>query len=426
MRPTSTSFPSLPHAQSRDGDSDMPASATAFPWHARDSASAFPGLSAAPVKRGRNSTRSITAGAWRSSGMCLPQVDTQACDLVSAIAQVDRASAQPHGQDPQWEMRCRTVLESMRACAGESYKGDPATVADIDGLHLNVPMSTRRLKLWERETDDVIVAVLGFSGTCLNATDDLLCDMKSQIAQVHVNVFDERLPTLGRVGAGWQEWWQSEAQLPRADGTVMKDVLKRYTNRARESGKALSMSLTGHSLGAAAATLAGFDITHFLRAAGAPGKISIYSFNPPRLGPAGADTHYMQSLRSNDSELRFTLRQFTRALDPIQSVPFFMHHPHWDHPGAADERAGSTSGDRFAQFITVTDGPASTVNLADNHELTLWRSYFLSKIEPGDLQRIFSPMEVSQGTSEDRRLPRRQLFTSWLPYRQPPATRRPD
>ncbi|MCF5932472.1 lipase, partial [Xanthomonas perforans] len=52
--------------------------------------------------------------------------------------------------------------------------------------------------------------------------------------------------------------------------------------------------------------------------------------------------------------------------------------------------------------------------------------YFLSKIEPGDLQRIFSPMEVSQGTSEDRRLPRRQLFTSWLPYRQPPATRRPD
>lgn len=94
--------------------------------------------------------------------MRLPQVDTQVCDLVSAIAQVDHASAQPHGQDPQWEMRCRTVLESMRACAGESYKGDPATVADIDGLHLNVPMSTRRLKLWERETDDVIVAVLGF------------------------------------------------------------------------------------------------------------------------------------------------------------------------------------------------------------------------------------------------------------------------
>ncbi|WP_428848905.1 XopAP family type III secretion system effector [Xanthomonas phaseoli] len=426
MRPTSTSVPRLPHAQSRESDSCVPVSATAFPWHVRESASAFPGLSAAPVKRVRKVTQSIAADASRSSGMCLPQVDTQVCDLVSAIAQVDHASAQPHGQDPQWEMRCRTVLESMRACAGESYKGDPATVADIDGLHLNVPMSTRRLKLWERETDDVIVVVLGFSGTCLDATDDLLCDMKSLIAQVHVNVFDERLPTLGKVGAGWQEWWQSEAQLPRADGTVMKDVLKRYTNRARESGKALSMSLTGHSLGAAAATVAGFDITHFLRAAGAPGKISIYSFNPPRLGPASADKHYMQSLRSKYSELRFTLRQFTRALDPIQSVPFFMHHPHWDHPGAADERAGSTSGDRFAQFITVTDGPASTVNLADNHELTLWRPYFLSKIEPADLQRIFSPMEVPQGTSGDRRLPRRRLFASLLPYREPPANSRPD
>lgn len=107
-------FPSLPHAQSRESDSCVPVSATAFPWHVRESASAFPGLSAAPVKRVRKVTQSIVADASRSSGMRLPQVDTQVCDLVSAIAQVDHASAQPHGQDPQWEMRCRTVL---KACA---------------------------------------------------------------------------------------------------------------------------------------------------------------------------------------------------------------------------------------------------------------------------------------------------------------------
>ncbi|EFF44498.1 conserved hypothetical protein [Xanthomonas citri pv. aurantifolii str. ICPB 11122] len=134
----------------------------------------------------------------------------------------------------------------------------------------------------------------------------------------------------------------------------------------------------------------------------------------------------MQSLRTKCSELRFTLRQFARALDPIQSVPFFMHHPHWDHTRAADERVGSTCGDRSAQFITVTGDAASTVNLADNHELALWRPYFLSKIEPADLQRIFSPMAVPQGTSGDRRLSRRQLFTSLLPYREPPANSRPD
>lgn len=237
-------------------------------------------------------------------------------------------------------------------------------------------MSTPRLKLWEGATDDAIVVVLGCSGTRLDAADDVLCDLKSQIAQPHVNMLDERLPRLGNVGAGWQEWWQSEAQLPRTDGAVMKDVLTRYADRAKGSGKALSISLTGHSLGAAVATVAGFDIAHFLRADGVSGNVSVYAFNPPRLGQAGIETLYMDTLKSNYSALRFALRQFVRALDPIQSTPLLMHHPHWDHDSAAAaERAGNASGDRFAQFVTSTDQPASRINLAYNHELTLWRLY---------------------------------------------------
>ena len=236
-------------------------------------------------------------------------------------------------------MHCRVVLECMRACAGEAYTADLAAVADIGGLHLDAPMSTPRLKRWEGATDDAIVVVLGFSGTRLDA-NDLLCDIKSQITQPHVNMLDERLPTLGKVGAGWQEWWQSEAQLPRTDGAVMKDVLTRYAYRARDSG-----------------------------------KVSVYAFNPPRLGRAGIETLYtlyMDTLKSEHSALRFSLRQFGRELNPIQSTPLFMHHPHWEHDSDADaERAGSTSCDCFAQFVTATDQPASMINLADNHELTL-------------------------------------------------------
>ncbi|MBO9790329.1 MULTISPECIES: XopAP family type III secretion system effector [Xanthomonas] len=405
---------SIPHAKTVVADVGAPVSVTASPCQVRDSAGAFAGLNAAPVKRIRKTLQSIVAKAERSCHVPLLQIDAQTSDLASAIAQVDGASAQSSRQDEQWEMHCRVVLECMRACAGESYTADLATVADIGGLHLDAPMSTPRLKLWEGATDDAIVVVLGFSGTRLDATNDLLCDMRSQIAQPHVNILDERLPALGKVGAGWQEWWHSEAQLPRAEGAIMKDVLIRYSNLARDSGKALLMSLTGHSLGASGAMVAGFDIAHFLRAAGASGKVSVYAFNPPRLGQAGIVRRYRDSLTSERSALHFTLRQFTRTLDPIQSMPFFMHHPHWNQDRAATgERAGSASGDRFAQFVTITDQPASRINLADNHELTVWGPYFLSKIEQAKLQRIFSPVEVSEGTSGDSRLSRRQLFVSF-------------
>ncbi len=332
------------------------------------------------------------------------------------LLKVDGTLAQSPGRDPQWEMHCCVVLECMRTGAGEAYTADLAAVADIGGLHLDAPMSTPRLKLWEGATDDAIVVVLGCSGTCLDAADDVLCDLKSQIARPHVNMLDERLPTLGNVGAGWQEWWQSEAQLPRTDGAVMKDVLTRYADRAKGSGKALSISLTGHSLGAAVAMVAGFDIAHFLRADGVSGNVSVYAFNPPRLGQAGIETLYMYSA------LRFALRQFARALDPIQSTPLFMHHPHWDHDStaaAAAERAGNASGDRFAQFVTSTDQPASRINLADNHELTLWRPYFLSTIQPAELQRIFAPMQAQPAISTGSRLCRRDLLAPFLPRPQP-------
>ncbi len=417
MRTVPMSLPRLPPAPSRGADASAPVCVAATAGHARDSAGVFAGLGAAPVRRVRTAPRSVAANATPSCGARLLQIDAQTADLASALAHVDDASAQSPGQDPQGEMRCRVVLECMRACAGESYTAELAAVADIGGLHLDAPMSTPRLKLWEGATDEAIIVVLGFSGTRPDAANDLLCDMKSQLAQPHVNMLDERLPTLGKLGVGWQEWWQSEAQLPRTDGVVMKDLLTRYADRARGSGKALSVSLTGHSLGAAVATVAGFDIAHFLRAGGASGKVSVYAFNPPRLGQAGIETLYVDTLKSEHTALRFSLRQFVRELDPIQSTPLFMHHPHWEHDSDADADA---SGDRFAQFVTATDQPASMINLADNHELTLWRPYFLSTIEPAELQRIFAPMQVPPAPSADAGVSRREFLTPFLPHRELP------
>lgn len=410
----------------------MPAHLSALPPRPATRATArgrSPASGAAPVRRVRTAPRSVAANATPSCGPRLLQIDAHTADLASALAHVDDASAQSPGQDPQGELRCRVVLECMRACAGESYTADLAAVAAIGGLHLDASMSTPRLKLWEGATDETIVVVLGFSGTRPDAANDLLCDMKSQIAQPHVNMLDERLPTLGKLGVGWQEWWQSEAQLPRSDGVVMKDVLTRYADRARGSGKALSVSLTGHSLGAAVATVAGFDIAHFLRAAGVSGKVSVYAFNPPRLGQAGIETLYVDTLKSEDSALRFSLRQFVRELDPIQSTPLFMHHAHWEHDSDADadaECAGSASGDRFAQFVTATDQPASMINLADNHELTLWRPYFLSTIEPAELQRIFAPMQLPSAPSADAGVSRRDFLTPFLPRGEPPIENGPE
>ncbi len=429
MRTVPMSLPRLPPAPSRGAEASAPVCVATTAGHARERAGVFAGLGAAPVRHARTAPRSVAAGATPPSGARLLQLDPHTADLASAIAHVDDALAPSPAQDPQGELRCRVVLECMRACAGESYTADLAAVAAIGGLRLDASMSTPRLKLWEGATDEAIVVVLGFSGTRLDAANDLLCDMKSQLAQPHVNMLDERLPTLGKVGAGWQEWWQSEAQLPRSDGAVMKDVLTRYADRARDSGKALSVSLTGHSLGAAAATVAGFDIAHFLRAAGASGKVSVYAFNPPRLGQAGIETLYVDSLKAEDSALRFSLRQFARELDPIQSTPLFMHHPHWEHDSDADtdaERAGSASGDRFAQFVTATDQPASMINLTDNHELTLWRPYFLSTIEPAELQRIFAPMQVPPAPSADAGVSRRDFLTPFLPHSEPPIENAPE
>lgn len=385
----------------------------------------FAGLRSTPVRQASRPQLATRACATPSPANLAKSIDPTRVDLAEAIAQVDMRSdpSQTCQDHSRLDMQRRVVLECMRTCAGEAYTADLANVPDIGKLQFETPMSSPRLKLWHGTSGDVLTIVLGFSGTRMEEMDDLLCDVKSQIARPHSNSFDQHLPALGEVGSGWQEWWRSEALLPRGAGVCMKDVLVRYAEMAKESGKALSVSLAGHSLGAAVATLAGFDIAHFLRMGGTVGKVSIYAFNPPRLGSKGIETQYMGTLASRPvsegSALCFSLRQFTRDLDPVQSAPLFMHHPHWSSDGDRDANCNNkVSGDRLANFITCTDRAASSVNLSLNHELSLWREYFTSKIRGAELKSIFEAHKEHSIVSDAPILSRRQLLTSMFMSRE--------
>lgn len=305
-----------------------------------DQPGVFAGLRSKPLRQASRAQLAPRTCAIASPASQVENIDPARVNLATAIAEVDLKSdrSQTHRDHSKLNTQRRVVLECMRACAGEAYTADLANVPNIGKLQFDAQMSSPRLKLWHGTSGDALTVVLGFSGTRMEEAEDLLCDVKSQITQPHANSFDQQLPTLGDIGSGWQEWWKSEAELPREAGDCMKDELTRYTQMAKESGKALSVSLAGHSLGAAVATLAGFDITHFLRATGANGKVSVYAFNPPRMGAMGIESQYKSTLEdpsvSKGSPLNFSLRQFTRNMDPIQSVPLFMHHPHWGHDAA--------------------------------------------------------------------------------------------
>lgn len=228
-------------------------------------------------------------------------IDAVRVDLAGALRYVELASGPTRLRSDAGNLDAtrREVLECMRACAGEAYTADLEKIPDVGRLRFAAELSTPTLKCWESASHrDVLAVVVGFSGTRMEEADDLLCDLKSQIAHPHVNPLDGRLPQLGHVGAGWQERWQAEARARRGGGLHLADILAGYVATARERRQQLSVSVVGHSLGAVVATLASFDMANYLGASGANGKVSTYAFNPPRLGLKGVEDAYRRALAS--------------------------------------------------------------------------------------------------------------------------------
>ncbi|GKS92681.1 lipase [Acidovorax sp. SUPP2539] len=313
-------------------------------------------------------------------------LDMASVDIADALWAVDLPQAGGARGLPSRTTQAlqRAVLEGMRDFAGQAYTVDFAEITGRGGMRFAADQSSAATKCWDHlEHPQVLAVVLGFAGTRMEDPDDLLCDLKSQIPRAHANPLAAGLPDLGRVGSGWQERWQAEAMAPRANGLDLGGLLMRYAGMARDSGKTLSVSVVGHSLGAAVATLASFDIAHFLDANGARGKVSTYAFNPPRLGMEAVAQRYIAPKTAGG--MAFALRQFTRSLDPIQSMPMLMHHPGW----AASPRPGTYSAAGNPQVVTYQDRWADRINLSANHELPQWQPVIASAMHPSDLEHLF-------------------------------------
>lgn len=318
------------HAPARDGSASSAPSVHSRRERSLEAIRAFFDASRSPEASAEGIDPSPVAGKT---------IDAAQIDLVELIEHIER----PDDLSPaSLDGRRRALLECMRALAGEAYTEDFQRTAPIGQLNLCADRCTPALKLWEAAPAEHTAAlVLGFSGTRMTDSADLLCDLKGQIPELHGNPLHESLPPLGHVGAGWQERWCDEATKLRG-GERLDGILAKYADAANREGKMLSLSVVGHSLGGVVAALAGFDIATFLRDRGTQGRVSVYSFNPPRLGVKGTAQAYRRILedeRFDKGALGFTLLQFTRELDPIQSLPFFMEHPDWAPPAGSAHRS---------------------------------------------------------------------------------------
>lgn len=328
-------------------------------------------------------------------------------DLAELIEQIER----PDGLSPALlDGRRRELLECMRAIAHEAYMEDFPSVAPIGQLKLCADRSTPALKIWEgRPGRSTSTLVLGFAGTRMTDGADLLCDLRGQIPELHGNPLHDSLPPLGQVGAGWKERWHEEATKLRG-GQQLASILADYSDVANRDGKTLSLSVVGHSLGGVVAALAGLDIATFLRDRGTQGRVSVYSFNPPRLGPKGTAQAYRRILEDQRFEkgmLGFTLLQFTRELDPIQSVPFFMEHPDWAS-GQRDRHTVHRSAN--VHIRSHYDGVTDRLNLGVNHDLALWKEAIATGIAPDALSELFGDPPDSRASRGDPRMGRRELL----------------
>lgn len=346
-------------------------------------------------------------------------MDPARIDLAAALWNVElpRDDISPRLDAATLDTQRRQVLACMLACSTEAYSLDVAKVPGIGGFRLAAAWSSRTMKLWVgRSHPNVCAMVLGFSGTRMEDRGDVLCALKGQVPTPHANPLGDGLHRLGWVGSGWQERWHAEAQAVRGgEGKRMADILAGLAAQARASGKALSVSVVGHSLGATVATLAGFDIANFLSHRGERGKVSIHAFNPPRLG-IQASGRYLQAFEAaamqQDGALQLSLRQFTRELDPVQSLPFFMQHAGWTAGvSRGDEYRHAAQAASHVRVATYNDRASSRIDLSGNHELSDWKSVFVSDMSAASLRRLFVDDEPKPaGPPDGLRFGRRQLL----------------
>ena len=284
-----------------------------------------------------------------------------------------------------WPQRNLAFGECMAIAARESYSELDATQDELCGELLTEPFAhlpqygTDVLRVFKRDTTDNNVVhrdlVLAFTGTRTPDVGDIARDLESQILLSYNNEFDadhaEVLALSGdeKVAGGFDSRWENHA-------AIVKDAITAVDAEPVETGqiKTLSVIAIGHSLGAATATRAAFDLNRSLQNK----RITLWSFNSPRVGNEAFAQAYTDAITSCSfvADGCFMVRQFTRSGDPIHKLPLLMHHPVWNPE--QDEETRKSTGEttqRELDYCAHYHAPrASTLNLAQNHKLDLWRT----------------------------------------------------
>lgn len=353
----------------------------------------------APTEADFRAVNAAPAAVW---------VSTPSAGELSAIADPTSAtSTDPTSITTTTHDRSRSVRElvlCMRRFAGQAYDTTGASILEDCGLKPTPWNSTDVMKVWDSKVAFAgasQVIVVAFAGTRMPNAGDVLRDLQSQFAVDHDNPLDRALPGLPSVGSGWDARWYWQAK-------QLKGALDWYLADAKAGGKMLDVYLVGHSLGAVTATLAGYDVTQYLRARaeGLSGgyRVHVYAFNPPRLGGVEARDLYQDALFASRAscparagQTCLVLRQFTRSADAVQSVPVTMRHPVWSTPDPSP-RCAEVTGDgkysgRAIGYCTQINAPAlSTVSPLENHQLAGWDDQIMKL---GDAELIDGMFKVN-------------------------------
>ena len=334
-------------------------------------------------------------------------VPLQGFDLAAAVA----GEWQAHQGLPAAGAPCasrtgqqRAILECMRVFAMQAYypagqpheeppgrpkvphppRGAAATppggaLTEVGGLRPLTGLCSDAMKLWSAQTPEGLSLVLAMAGTRF-ILKDVSVDLASHRVLAHGNPLDASLPALEAVGKGWSDRWTELAQARRAGAQSLREFLSTCAAQCAQRGQTLQVMLAGHSMGGAVATLAGYDIAHFLARHGVRGMTSVYAFNPPRLGAQAARDGYQRALAGlaradAPAAPALALRQLTRDFDPVQSLPAGLQHPLWHDQAVAGAYHARGTGVQAADLLR-------------NHDLKEW-PHEIATMPAGQVARLF-------------------------------------
>ncbi len=240
----------------------------------------------------------------------------------------------------------RALIKKMVDFASRAYvtrnaQGVFPGVGDMHGYKFAPQASTNVMKFYYQPGTQQVTLLFAFSGT--KSLGDWGRDFEAQLPVYNYNPLSgsRKIHTTAH---GFQTRWVNQAQNKNAGDTPQDGwtVLRRLQDAVADVGPngIVRVIVVGHSLGGAAAELAGYSIAEWLKGQPVRQKVWVYAFNTPRIGfhtnPLRNSLSWYQDALveggacADPGEYQvgygrgkrcLILRQFSRKLDPIASMP---------------------------------------------------------------------------------------------------------